>query len=227
MTRFLTVMMISLSLLGSGSVAAQPSNQILVMGDSFMAWNRASKRSVPDIVASKLKVPVQNKAVSGARMIYNLPLTGAMGMSIPQQFREGQWDWVVMNGGGNDLWLGCGCHTCDRKLNKLISKSGTKGKIPNTVAKALKSGAQVLYVGYLRSPGANSPIENCRDEGDALDARLAQMAKRVKGVHFIPMADLVPNGDRSFHGIDMVHPSVKGSRAIGTRIANYIKQQGR
>ena len=29
--------------------------------------------------------------------------------------------------------------------------------------------------------------------------------------------------DRSFHGVDMVHPSVKGSRAIAARVADLIK----
>lgn len=227
MIRLLPKLLLVSSLIWGAPVAAQASDQILVVGDSFMAAHRVSKRSIPDVIRSRLKTPVQTRAVSGARMIYNLPITGAMGLSIPQQFRDGDWDWMVMNGGGNDLWLGCGCHTCDRKLDRLISKSGTKGKIPSTVAKALKSGVQVLYVGYLRSPGANSPIESCRDEGNELDARLAQMAKRVKGVHFIAMADLVPHGDRSFHGLDMIHPSIKGSNAIGTRIATYIRKQSK
>jgi len=225
MTRIFVYACLVLTMALIAPASAQSPNKILVMGDSFMAAHRVSNRSVPDVIGKALKSPVRSQAVSGARMIYNLPLTGAMGLSIPQQYREGQWDWIVMNGGGNDLWLGCGCHSCDRKLDRLISKNGLKGKIPSTVSAALKSGAKVLYVGYLRSPGANSPIEDCRDEGDALDARLAQMAKRVKGVHFIPMADLVPHGDRSFHAIDMVHPSVKGSRAIGSRIANYIRAQ--
>jgi acyl-CoA thioesterase-1 len=49
----------------------------------------------------------------------------------------------------------------------------------------------------------------------------------VKGVHFIAMADLVPHGDGSFHGLDMIHPSIKGSNAIGTRIATYIRKQSK
>jgi lysophospholipase L1-like esterase len=42
-------------------------------------------------------------------------------------------------------------------------------------------------------------------------------------VFFLPMSDLVPNGDRSYHALDLVHPSAKGSAAIGARIAGMIR----
>ena len=106
----------------------------------------------------------------------------------------------------------------------MISPDGTKGAIPRLVAKLRKSNARVVYSGYLRSPGASSPIESCRDEGDELDARLARMAKRDKGVWFVSMADIVPPGDRSFHAADMVHPSRKGSAAAAQRIAKVISK---
>jgi len=204
----------------TGMSQAQP--RILVMGDSMMASHSLSGRAIPHVIAHRLKQPIANRAVSGARIIYNLPITGAMGLSIPQQFRKGEWDWVVLNGGGNDLWLGCGCHKCDRKMDRLISESGLKGQIPSLIAKIRKTGAKVLYVGYLRSPGANSPIESCKDDGDVLEQRVGTLAKKIKGVYFLSNKDLVPNGDRSFHGLDMIHPSIKGSNAIGTRIARFI-----
>lgn len=49
------------------------------------------------------------------------------------------------------------------------------------------------------------------------------MAARDSGVHFISLADLVPHGDRSYHAADMIHPSVKASRAIAARIAAVIR----
>ena len=202
---------------------AQP--RILTIGDSMMAAHSISGRAIPHYLAKALKAKVSNRSVTGARMIYKLPLTGAMGFSIPKQFRGETWDWVVINGGGNDLWLGCGCHRCERKLNKLISTKGNAGEIPRLVARIRKTGAKVLYVGYLRSPGVGSPIESCKDDGDILEDRLAAMAKLDSGIHFLSNKDLVPHGDRSFHGIDMIHPSLKGSREIAMRIARYIAKQ--
>ncbi|WP_420861175.1 SGNH/GDSL hydrolase family protein [Algirhabdus cladophorae] len=221
MPRLLSLVSLMLFALAQPAVPqAQP--RILVMGDSMMASHTLSGRAIPHVLAKRLKTPVSSRAVTGARIIYNLPITGAMGLSIPQQFRPGEWDWVVLNGGGNDLWLGCGCHKCDRKMDRLISDSGLKGQIPSLVAKIRKTGAKVLYVGYLRSPGANSPIESCKDDGDILEQRISTLARKIKGVYFLSNKDLVPEGDRSYHGLDMIHPSIKGSNAIGTRIARFI-----
>ena len=49
------------------------------------------------------------------------------------------------------------------------------------------------------------------------------MAARDAGVTFVSIADLVPDGDSSYFAIDMIHPSVKGSRAIADRIAGVIR----
>lgn len=200
--------------------------RILAIGDSFFATYSQSDRSIPDVVAHELGQRVTNRSVMGARMIYKLPLTGAMGFNIARQYRPGPWKWVIMNGGGNDLWLGCNCSRCDRKMTKMISKDGTRGEIPSLVSKIRSGGAQVIYVGYLRSPGRGSPIEHCRDEGDELDARIARMAQRDQGVWFVPMADMVPYGDRSFHAADMIHPSHKGAAAVSKRVAKIIAQTG-
>lgn len=202
--------------------AAEP--RILAIGDSLLASHSLTGRAVANFLEAELGQPVKDRSVVGARMIYNLPLTGAMGMSIPAQFRaKKDWDWVVMSGGGNDLWLGCGCNQCDRRIDKLISNDGTRGKIPSLMAKVRRSGAQVVYVGYLRSPGLGSIIESCKDEGDKLEERVARLAARVDGLHYVSLQDLVPYGDRSYFAFDMIHPSIKASRSIAKRIADVIR----
>lgn len=198
--------------------------RVLVMGDSFMTSNGSAGYAVPALLQKSLKAVVKSRAVTGARFVYKLPLTGALGMNISKQFRNGPWDVVVMNGGGNDLWMGCGCMRCKKRLNKLISPDGRQGEIPTAVRRARQSGAQVIYVGYLRSPGVGSPIEHCRKVGDALEARLSVMAKQDPGTSFVSLADMVPHGDRSFHAADMIHPSPKGSQAASQRILAAIKR---
>jgi acyl-CoA thioesterase-1 len=218
---FLRTFVVILSVFGTSAVA-QSGARILAMGDSFLGTNSSQNRSIPSVLAKILKEPVRNRAVSGARIIYKLPISGSLGFNISRQYRKGPWDWILLNGGGNDLWLGCGCGRCDAKMNKLISKDGTRGEIPKLISKLRASKARVVYVGYLRSPGAWSPIERCRDEGDELDARIARLAKRDKGLWFVSLADLVTRGDKSFHAPDMIHPSPKGSAAAAQRIAKII-----
>lgn len=196
--------------------------RILLMGDSLMAVHGGAGRAVSHAVEKELGEQVIDRSVIGARMIYALPISGAAGLNIPKQYRAGKWDWVILNGGGNDLWLGCGCSLCKHRMNRLISKDGSTGVIPEFVSKLRQDGAKVLYVGYLRSPGVGSPIEYCRDDGDELESRIAKLARKDTGVHFLSLVDLVPHGDRSYHAIDMIHPSVKASTAIGKRIAAII-----
>lgn len=209
---------------GSQSGAREYRSRILTMGDSLLAAHSISGRAVSNAVSKALGEQVINRSVAGARIIYGLPITGAMGLKIAKQYRTGKWDWIILNGGGNDLWFGCGCHKCDRKINRLISGNGRGGEIPRLVSTLRKTGARVIYVGYLRSPGVGSPIESCRDDGDELERRINAMAKADKGVYFLSLAKMVPHGDRSYHGFDMIHPSLKASREIGKRIAAIIRR---
>ncbi len=201
--------------------------QILVMGDSMLAAHRISGRAVSHAIAQALKATVRDQSLVGARMIYNLPISGTFGLDIRRQYRAGPWDWIVVNGGGNDLWMGCGCNRCGRKMDRMVNSAGTGGEIPKLLMRMRKTGAQVVYVGYLRSPGVGSPIEGCKGEGDALEARVGRFAGMVPGIHFLSIAGLVPHGDRSYHGGDMIHPSLKGSREIGRRVAGVIAAASR
>jgi acyl-CoA thioesterase-1 len=56
-----------------------------------------------------------------------------------------------------------------------------------------------------------------------MDRRLALMATRDDGIRFLLLADLVKtDGDKSYHSVDLVHPSIKGSRAIADLLAALI-----
>lgn len=222
-SRNLLILFILTTFCLSPSNAQSRDIRILVLGDSMMAWNHGTGNSVADAIEATLGAKVVDRSLSGARYFYGLPISGSLGLRLTKQYRTGNWDWVVMNGGGNDLLFGCGCSKCDRMLDRLVSKDGRQGAIPEFVEQIRKSGAQVLYVGYLRNPGIPSPIRACRPAGNELDRRLAKMAQTRTGVSFVPMADLVPTGDRSFHHGDMIHPSIKGSGHIAARIVTRIK----
>ena len=224
--KLLSLMGAALVLMGCGEpVSKNADPRILTMGDSLLASHGVSNNAISDAIEAELGEPVIDRSVMGARMLYKLPISGSMGLNISKQYRPGKWDWVVLNGGGNDLWLGCGCILCNGKLRKLVSEDGRAGHIPKLIQNLRRSGAKVIYVGYLRSPGVGSPIEHCRDEGNELEARIAAHADLDSGVHFLSLADLVPPGDRTFHSVDMIHPSKKASSIIGGRIAQIIKGQ--
>ncbi|MEM9349796.1 MAG: SGNH/GDSL hydrolase family protein [Pseudomonadota bacterium] len=187
--------------------------RIQLLGDSLMATHMLTGRAIPNVLARTLDEKVDNNA-----------LTGAMIRGISLQYEPGELDWVVLNGGGNDLWLGCGCNECTERMAKVISEDGASGRLPDLVSRIRADGARVLYVGYLRSPGFGSPIEHCRDDGDEMERRIVLMARAMEGVWFLSNKELVPSGDKSFHAFDRIHPSPKGSRAIGRRIASAIRQ---
>ncbi len=202
-----------LSLLAACGEPVTRQARILTMGDSLLSWNRGADAAVSDQLERLLQTSVVDRSVPAARMLPGLP-----GLSIPRQYRPGNWDWIILNGGGNDLWLGCGCVLCDGSLRRMVSEDGRRGAIPKAVARLRATGAQVIYVGYMRSPGIGSAIEHCRDEGAELEARLLRMARADSGVHFLSIADMVPYGDRSFHSVDRIHPSAKAGGEIARRI---------
>ncbi|WP_147110187.1 SGNH/GDSL hydrolase family protein [Tateyamaria sp. syn59] len=222
--RLWVALMACVMLLACGEpVPSSGAARIIATGDSMLAWNAASKKSVASELERRLGTQVIDRSVVGARYHYVLPVSGSLGLRIGSQYRSGPWDWVVMNGGGNDLWLGCGCSKCEAQLNRLIAEDGSSGTVVTAVKRARADGARVAYVGYLRTPGRGSIIDHCRTWGDRFETRLARMAARDAGVTFVSVADLVPHGDLSFHDIDRIHPSAKGSAAIAARIAAIIR----
>ncbi len=199
--------------------AAADPPRVLVIGDSLLASHKLSGRSVGDYLETYLGTEVTDRSTVGARMVYRMPVSGALGLSIPQQYRGQRWDWVIVNGGGNDLWMSCACRACARRLDKLISASGTKGVLPGLLYRLHQGGARIVYVGYLRSPGIGTPVESCKTVGNALEARVERLARQVPGLHYLSLHDLIPPGDLSYLALDRVHPSAKASREIARRIA--------
>ena len=223
-SRFLKLAAAAALLAGCGETVSRDfPSRILVVGDSMLATHRLSDLAVADAMEKTLREPVVDRSTIGARFHYALPLSGRAGLNITKQYVPGQWDWIVVNGGGNDLWLGCGCMVCDAKIDRLISDDGKRGTIPGFLSELRQTGAKVIYVGYMRSPGRASPIEHCRDEGAELERRISTLSELDRGLYYLPLAELVPDGDGSFHALDMIHPSVKGSTAIGQLVANVIE----
>lgn len=221
MVRFLLALFMVVVMSVSGAQAQD--RKVLMLGDSMLAVHKISGRSVGHYLERYLKTDIQDNSKLGAWMIYRLPVTGSLGFSIPRQYRPGDWDWVVMNGGGNDLWLGCGCSSsCKGKLDRLISADGKRGEIPKLMSAIHNNGARVIYVGYLRSPGFDTPVDACKPWGNALEARVQLFSKQSGRLNYLSLQGLVPEGDASYFSNDLVHPAAKTSKEIARRIAEII-----
>lgn len=207
-------------LAGCGLAPQQKSGDILVIGDSVMAWNQGT---IGQVIASELDRDVVSLAALGARVRASTAAS-LVGLSIPGQLSGGKWNWIVMDGGANDLVGSCGCTRCDEVVEGLISSDGTAGAIPDLVAKARQTGAQVLWMGYYQAPASPS-FKNCRAGLVEMERRIETYANAHDGVHFVDAEDVFDPADPALLSSDRTHPSRKGSTIIGTFLARAIAEE--
>jgi lysophospholipase L1-like esterase len=195
---------------------AAASGPILLIGDSIAAWNAEIGASVADVLSAKTGVDVTLAAIPGSRVLGGPD-------PVPQQYVPGPWRWVVVQGGGNDLVVECGCGACDAALDRLIGRDGRTGAIADLVRRIRADGASVALWSYYAMPGdAPFPFARCNDELVEVHARLARLAARDDGIVLVDGREAVRPDRTDLYDRDRVHPSPAGSRAIGTRIAEAL-----
>ncbi|MCB5198833.1 SGNH/GDSL hydrolase family protein [Loktanella sp. TSTF-M6] len=185
---------------------------ITAVGDSVLSWNRLSGQDIPRVAAAALDRGVANRSVPGARFL----------TAIPAQYRAGDWDWVIVNGGANDLSRDCGCDGCDFTLDALISADGQTGAMPRFVRDIADRGPRVLVLGYYGTSVAGGPLADCADELTELSTRLATLAARDPRIVFVDAKDAIDPANLDLYARDLVHPSAQGSALIGAEIARAI-----
>ncbi|MCB1342728.1 MAG: SGNH/GDSL hydrolase family protein [Pseudooceanicola sp.] len=193
--------------------------RLLALGDSVLAWHGTAGASVPDVVGRLTGRAVDNRAVSGARLSATSPKVAAKGGDIRAQYPGGAWDWVILNGGANDLLAECGCRACDSTLDAMIGRDGRRGDIPALVDRIVADGAKVVVLGYYDANVKPNPFSRCSEEVDELDRRLEEMARVRKTVTFVDAAPAMNPRDPADWFVDRVHPSRQGAARIGERIA--------
>ena len=188
--------------------------RVLLLGDSVMAWNRGANGSVADALEKRLGLTVLDASVSGARMRFD-GVGGAVGFSIPRQYRSGDWEAVVMNGGANDLFFACGCTRCDTVLDRLVNR--------DYPAFLSRLGDTPLYIVGYYGPAGDRPgnYDICNDELQVLEARLTQLAATRPNVQVVRVRDAI-TGNPALYDADRVHPSPEGSDRIGTLVARAL-----
>lgn len=209
-----------------GTTAPQQDGRILVIGDSVLDMHSAGGAAISDVVADRLGMVARNESVSGARLSSTSPEVAARGGDIRQQYVAGDWDWVLLNGGANDLLWECGCNHCSENLDGMITPDGQRGDIPVLVRNITKSGARVMLLGYYRGNEKPNPFSICTEEVGALNARLARFAAETPGVYYVAAADVIDPANPRHWYFDRVHPSRLGSRLIGEQVAKAMETAG-
>lgn len=196
-------------------VIASPKIQFI--GDSVLSWN--GDNAIPEVTGRILGEPVDNNARAGAR----LTRSSLLARSVASQFRQGPWDWVVVNGGANDLNRDCRCASCAREIDAMISQDGRQGTWPDLVTGLQAGGARsVMIVGYYGPTGRGGRTDRCADELAIVDTRLARFAAARDGVFFVDADPVMGPGTPELFASDLIHPNAQGSAAIGARIAAEI-----
>ena len=205
--------------------APRSGGDILVLGDSIMAWNSSANASIPDVIGRELGRNVVSKAVPGAQFDNTSAIAGAIGFDIQRQLPAGRWHWVVINGGANDLGSDCGCGACGPVVDGSIGVDAKSGSIPAFIQKIRGvTGAKVVWMGYYAGNGQGS-FKGCRDDLVELEARLARFAASQSQVTFLDSEDVINRNDRALFANDNTHPSAKGSALIGAYVAQHIKSR--
>ena len=205
-------------LLCVNSANAEPSG-ILAVGDSVLAWHKWTGRDIPSEMGRALGTKVKNAAVPRARF---LDFSQSGRRTVQTQYQSGPWDIVLMDGGANDLLAGCRCRDCDAILNLLIDKN-LKGAVPEFINRVRSDGVQVVWIGYYASYRSGR-FAGCRPYLIEYDARIEKLAKQTSNFLFVDSEFAIDNNDRSLFALDGIHPSSRGTRLIGTFLANALLQ---
>lgn len=220
--RVALALILAVVLAGCAAPVSRSGGDILVIGDSVMAWNRSAGADIGAVVEAELGRDVVNRARLGAQLRAG-GLASLGGVSIPAQVPDGRWNWIVMNGGANDLGFGCGCTRCDAEIDLLLAPDGSGGAIPDLIRAARATGAQVLWLGYYQAPQSRS-FRGCRPGLVELERRIAAFALAQPGVAFLDAEDVMDPADASLLASDRTHPSARGSAVIGRALASAIRR---
>ena len=189
---------------------------IQLVGDSLFGSDADGCASIAGFMSLKLELRVTDHAIPGATVI------GEDG--IPSQYVSGDWEWTIVNGGGNDAMAYCSegdDEECDEKLDEIITDDN-KGLIPDLINKVKNDGSKVLILGYY-NVAEGSEFEDLILEIEILNDRYKEYAEVNDDVYFISLKDIMsPEGTPDYYSDDLVHPSEEGHKVIGEHIVDFI-----
>lgn len=192
------------------------STTVLSLGDSIFDWLHEDGQEVPQVAAAFVGLTVVNEAQQGAHLVLPAGSDREPSFDIREQWNGRSVerpDWVILNGGLNDLDQECGCNECIDVLDRLISVEGVNGELVELVGRITNGGSKLLIVGYAEFP--DEPIGFCNDILADYAERIARLAEQNQSVWFADSREVVTaDMDAAFDG-DGVHPTVLGAALMG------------
>ncbi len=217
-----------------GGPLAEPASEPthLAIGDSILASNKAPCQAISCHAGLALGTWFESHAVGGR------PLTSdSGGPDIASQYESGPWEWVVVDGGANDLRLECGCTqaghdvaACEAAVDELagVTGAGEMRALIDLIEDDPAHDGQIALLGYYPldvSEGVG--WGGCVPYIVELSARYELLAADDERVHFVdPTPVMDPAAFPERFAIDGVHPSPAGSEAIGQLVASVISGDG-
>lgn len=192
------------------------SGTIYAVGDSVLDFHSWDGASAPEVAGEFAGFDVVNAAESGATVLGEDP------EAIPNQYVAGDWSWVIVEGGANDLADFCGCDGCESTLEALISEGGGAGTLVELVENILAEGHRTVLVGYYPVPADAEEFTDCDNEVDVLNGRLSAFADMHDSVIYVDTGQVMDPQNENLYFEDKIHPSIEGSSAIGTLIGEAI-----
>ena len=208
---------------GEGEPSIPDGATVIAVGDSILAWFKGEEASILDVVGERLGVVTYNAAVEGA---YFTVESGWDGEDIPGQYVDGDWQWLVLDGGGNDFNDECGCDQCGENMDEIVSADGTAGALPDFVDTVVGQGVRVVIMGYYSvPPTAEYGFDLCGDTLSEYSQRQLALANTNDKVWFLDGSQVIDSADLSLYDEDHVHPSEQGIEVLGNAIADLIAAQ--
>jgi hypothetical protein len=187
------------------------------MGDSVFDWNGETCSDVGDVISFARGERIRDRAVGGTWLDH------PDDEDILSSYVSGDWRWVILDGGANDLNEGCGCDCPDSVLDGLIGPGLDSGAMPQLTQLALDDGAEVLLLGYYE-PQPGSEFESCLDELEILSARYSALAEATPGLTFVDARDLLsPATSPEAYSADGIHLSELGSERVAQALLELMQ----
>ena len=189
--------------------------RMIAVGDSILDWNRKSGEDIPTLVAQQTGLPVFNNAISGAKFVGRF--------AVPRQYRSGDWDWVIVDGGGNDLTGNCDTpEAAEVVLDRLIDDEDLSGAYASFLLPITEQGTQVIIMGYVSISIAGGPFATCEFALNDLRDRQMKLANSNSSVLFMDTRDVIAPDNLAAYDADLIHPSPLGGALIAGLIAQTI-----
>ena len=154
--------------LPGGPGSGEPSPPLyLGMGDSIVSLYGPQCLGVMACAGLELGAYIEDESVGAQR--FTNPETD---IDIMHQYIHGAWEWVIMNGGGNDLVQECGCKSdghdpdaCQDVIDSLAmpeTRTGDMVEFIDMVNADTNDTASILILGYYEFPESSTENrDNC------------------------------------------------------------------